>query len=501
VSAVAFSPDGKRLATAGSDDAVRLWDVATGKRELPGPGHAEPVQCVAFTPDGKGLISGDGLTVRLWDPARAVQLRQWETGPDKAEPLAVAPDGKTFAFCDARRAIRVREMAGDKDVWSVERVGFGVQSLAFSPDGRVLASADMYAAVRVRDAATGKELLQLPAQLKRYERENRVAFSPDGKLLACAAHARGIQVWDWRGGKLVRQVVEQEPFLWCVAFSPDGKYLAAGEARRQLRLWNLDTGKEHLRLEGAETEVQSAVFSPDGRLLATTSRIDRSVRLWEVASGQPVLRLRGHDGFVESVAFSPDGLRLASGSRDTSVLVWDLACHPAGEAARAGIAELWDRLEGADAAAAYRAVCGLSGRAGEAVPFLRTKLRPVPAVTPQRLEALIGELDADEFATRTRAVEELSDLGEAAEAALRAALLRQPPLEVRRRMEGLLERLERSVPAADLLRELRALAVLERAGTAEARALLAELARGNPGARLTREAKASLERLTKAAGR
>jgi hypothetical protein len=239
-------------------------------------------------------------------------------------------------------------------------------------------------------------------------------------------------------------------------------------------------------------------FSPDGRVVALGDT-DGTIRLCLTATGKELRRLRGHRSQITCLAFSADGKTLASGSWDTTALVWDVSglLERKGERpAELGARQLearWTDLAGDDAARAYRAIQELAAAPGQAVPFLNARLRPAPVVEPKQLAPLLADLDSDDFAVREKASAELEKLGAGVEPLVREALAGKPSPEVRRRLESLLEHLDAGSP--DRLRLLRALEALERAGGAEARRLLEELASGAPEAWLTRAAKASRERL------
>jgi hypothetical protein len=307
-----------------------------------------------------------------------------------------------------------------------------------------------------------------------------------------------IRCWDVGTGKPVRTFEGHQSGVVAIAYSPDGQFLASGSHDATLRVWDAATGKELRRFDGFHGTMESVAFSPDSKLLATGGDQFRTIHVWELATGKEVLQLKGHRGPVPSVAFAPGGRSLASGSQDGTALVWDLTGGPQRHRLSAAQGEaLWSDLANADAAVAYRAIWALAAAPREAVPFLREHLPPVPREESQRkrIARWIEELDAETFATRESASAELARLGEAAQPALREALVGNLSLEARRRVERLLQRLEERELPAEVLRAVRAVMVLEQIATPEARALLRELATAAPETRLTREAKAAVSRL------
>jgi WD40 repeat protein len=497
VEALAFAPDGKALATAGLEHVIHLWDPATGKRLLTHPAHDSTTYIVAFTPDGKRIASvGSDRIVRFWDPATGQELQALRGLQRWVCCAAFSPDGRTFA-AGGDGVIKLWEVATGKELraLSLDRANSEVLSLAFSPDGQTLASGSWEGGVtantvRLWDLQTGKELRRL--QEAKGHGFWAVRFTPDGKTLAVQGES-GLLL-DVATGQELRRFASRGG----LALSPNGRLLATGGEDNAVRLQDVSTGKEMTRFGQLGDERTHFAFTPDGRALtwAPGPGNDRAVRLWEVLSGQVRRQFEGHQGPVTAVALSPDGTRLVSASEDTTLLVWDLtgARKAAGLAPRELLA-LWADLGSEDAARAYTAVCTLSRAGDQGVPLVRERLRPAPVPDAGRVARLLADLNSEKFPVRDGARRELEQLGELVEAELRGALGGNPPLEVRRRIEGLLQRLSGPVTSPEQLRALRAVEVLERAGTPEARSALKALAAGAPAARLTQEAQAALGRL------
>jgi hypothetical protein len=231
-----------------------------------------------------------------------------------------------------------------------------------------------------------------------------------------------------------------------------------------------------------------------------------AIHLWSTAAGKPVGKLPGDGSRVTALTFSPDGGRLASGLANGTAVVWDVADLQRqvwAEVRRPGKrkpAALWADLASQDAVRAHQVLWDLVGQGDDAVRLLKEQLKPRAGVEAKRLQKLIADLDADGFADREAASKELERLGELAEPALRAAQKGRLSAEARRRIGVVLTHLDRKGPSAEQLRELRAVEVLERVGSKEARTLLTRLAEGAPEARLTQEAKEALKRLANQRG-
>jgi RNA polymerase sigma factor (sigma-70 family) len=526
VASVAFSPDGKTLASASWGHSVRLCDVATGEERLPLPSHHGYVGAVVFAADGQTLATyGADQTIRFWDAKTGILRRHFFGGQARGKAVAFARDGKSVALGDSQGRIHLLDASSGREIQQFGQHGKAiilvpwkpqnertVMSVAYSPDGKQLASCGIDGTVCVWETATGKSL----HEFKGHKAEvTSVAFSPDGTLVVSGSEDGTPRLWVLSTGTELHtlrsyyprenETVEGFPGgIETMAFSPDGRLLATGTVEPALRLWDVASGKLIHRFDASTAGSFIAVaFSPDGRMLAANNPRAPSILLWEVATWQERRRLFGDRGGVVSLCFSPDGRRLASGSKDGTALVWDVSGPT--QRAQLGSARLrtdeleslWAGLGASDAAKAYEALCTLFASPGQAVPFLRKQLQPAAAVEGQRIAQLIRELDDETFAVREKARMKLEKLGDLAEPALRTVLAKKPSLEVRLRGERLLERLQVKTLSEESLQAMRAIELLERIGTPEARQVLEGLAKGEPGARLTDEAQASLQRLAR----
>jgi WD40 repeat protein len=539
---VAFSSDGKTLAMVERHSpAFHLWDVATGKRKPEPPGHTGRPRGV-FSADGRHIFTSGGMdgTVHLWNTTAGNSLLQipsnrWVRG------LAVSADGrKLFSAYLFDDQLWVSDSASGEKLQGIklhdpDRPDTYQEpwSLILSADGKTLVAFSYYTPQKGRgpryqemlitgwDATTYKQLFRR----RRPGQEFWTAVSADARLLASNIPDPGsklpvdvgvigsgaMRLEDLATGAVLLTFPALEGQTYPLAFSPDGRLLASNNSnyRHQkegdptstpssLRLWETATAIEVLSLPFNHGQNRAA-FSPDGRLLAMTAP-KQEILVYDLAAGREANRFKDFGAEVAWLAFSPDGRRLASGLEDSTLLIWDVGSRPGqqnGELGAKDAAQAWTDLAGSNGPRAFRARWALAAAPDTAVSFLQKRLQPIQPAESKHLQRLIANLDDKRFPVRQEAQKELEQIGELAAPALKKALTEKSSLEVRQRIDGLLAKLRGPVTRPEMMRAVRAVAVLEDVATPQARKLLEALSEGAPEARLTQEAKTALTRLGK----
>lgn len=507
--ALAFSPDGKFLAGGTDNGWVRIWDVSTGKEVPSFAGHQNAVWSVAYVRDG-GLVSASlDSTVRFWNAKSGHEIKVLPRMADEARTVASSPNGKKIAAGGVDGVIRLVEWPSGKLI-RLLRGESGYTGLSFSPDGKILAADGIDGQIILWDTYTAKQLCRLKRPSKSNSANfNSLSFSPDGRLLATVTDSdSSIDIWEVSTKKFIRRMRghKDKDAITGVIFTPNGKELISAGRDRTIRLWNVQTGQERAQFPldpDHPPEITALALAPDGRVLASAEEgFDGIiVRVWEVASRREICHFHGHTDEITTLSFSPDGRYVASGSRDCTILIWDPFDLKRGrkqtthKITSKKLEELWLDLRDKDIRVAYHAIRDMTMASDEAVMFIRKRLSPVHANTPEELRKWLKELDSDDFKIRENAFSALEAAGEMAKPVLQAALTDRPSLELRLRVERLLKMLRNIQSSPTRLQQGRALSILELMRNRNAKETLAIIARGNPRAWLTQEAKASLRRL------
>jgi RNA polymerase sigma factor (sigma-70 family) len=551
---VIFSHDGRLLASGHGDGTLALWDGVSGKEIRRWRAHAFTTSSLDFAPDDKALVSGAVWECGplLWDVATGTEVQHFAGHQAPVDHLYFADNGRRIVTLGRDKRILEWDPASGRENerlrWPPELAHGALDKLALSPRGDVAASWGYYDdKVRLWDMATGKERRILGTFGNRNKESflEAMTFSPDGQQLAFAGINDGsVSVWDVAAGVERRKLEGLSKKVLSVTFSPDGEKIAAGSYSVQgggkIAVWDVSNGKTLLRLS-SRGRVDRLAFSPDGKMLASCAMMDAGPLLWDVATGRELRPLAGvpplYDvafspdgkwlagagadkdqkvhvwetmtglevrsfsghlgGGIMSVAFAPDGRTLASGGGDSSVLLWDLTgrmreghLRPV-KWTQPELEQRWRDLSSSDGPRALQALWDLVSSPEQAVSLLRDRVKPVQPADPRRVEQLLRDLDSEDFDTRSKATTELEKIAEGAEPALRMRLAERPALETRQRILQALE----AANSYDRIRMLRAVQILEYVATSEAKQLLGEFTKGLPEARLTREAKAALERV------
>ena len=328
VVAVAFSPDGKRVLTGGLDFITLLWDASSGMRvrHFQDEFDLDQVLSVAFSPNGREMLIAVGKATQMWEVASGKELRRLEGHAYRVTSVAFSRDGRYLLSGSASPETQTHlwDSETGKELRRFGQPNAWVMSAAFSADGRYVLTASPDHTAHLWDTASGREL-------RRFKGHNNVvtsvAFSPDGRSVLTGSMDQTVRLWDAASGQELRRFDGHTYWVTAVAFSPDGRTVLSGSADKTVRLWDASSGKELLRYTDTANPldmVSSVAFSADGRYVLAGSR-DSAARLWDAASGKLLRRFVGHAKSVTCVAFSADGRYVLTGSADATARLWDTA--------------------------------------------------------------------------------------------------------------------------------------------------------------------------------
>jgi WD40 repeat protein len=517
---LAFTPDGKLIAGIGGRDLqsergsyLRFWDTATGKEQNPRPGDLS--WATALSPDGRIVASAEpeSSMVYLWDSSTGSLLRRLATHGDRFASfnLVFSADGQTLTALQSTGHIESWNVADGFRKLSKRLKWHGSGIMHISPNATTAYTLEHVMLGIKPNVRLAHWAISTGGLVKQFDLGESSSFGP------FSASATSVVVGFRDGIGMVDLNTGLSPFLLpnsdsrpgqnCVYNpSPDFRLIAA--VRRpfssDLDVWEMASGKKVASI--SIPHINDVSILPDNRTVLATDR--GSVYAWDLATGNelgywqvPELAFGMPHGDSLRPMPSADSRRALTVLPNTTCLIWDLAelLKPkerlAGAPDSKQLALLWENLAGEDAKKAYIAIWKMAENQTASIAFLREHLHPAQPVDSARLRQLVRELDSREFKVRENATRQLSEAGQRAAWALNEALEKKPSLEVRRRLEDLLRRTFGPIQVPEMLRNLRAIAVLEQIGTQEACELLERVAHGTPHVLETAEAASALERL------
>lgn len=275
IRSIAFSPDGRLLATGFLYEGIKVWEVDSAVKVRALKGHTSRVNSLAFSPNNGWLASGSrDRTIRLWDIDAGRELRSLDRHDSEVRAVAFSPDGEWLASGGADGAARLWRAVTGNEVQTFMGHRHCVTSVAFAPAGEWLATGSLDAQVKLWDVATGREAQTFAGHTKGIE---SVAFSPDGRYLASGGADKVVRVWDMRSGREAKVLTGHWGVITSVAFSPNGDLVVAGSLGRTVRIWKLATGREIKTLWHPDISYNPVAFSPRGHWLAFANH---QVHLW-----------------------------------------------------------------------------------------------------------------------------------------------------------------------------------------------------------------------------
>ncbi len=321
VNAVAFSRDGTQVASASSDETVKIWNARTGQATHTLRGIlGGRVVSVAFSPDGARVASGGNARIKVWNAITGNQSFELKGSMDKS--VAFSPDGTRLATASWGREVKLWNATTGEEIATFRGHTREVTSVVFNPDGTKLASASEDQTIKLWDATTGNNAARTLSG--HTGNVTSVAFSPDGTRIASASADQTLKFWDAITGEELATLRGHTGPVTSVAFSPDGTRLASGGADKSVKLWDAITGSELRTIKGHSGSVNGVAFSPDGSRVVSASA-DATLKLWNADIGPEVLTLNGHSSSVNDIAFSRDSMRLVSAGRDARIVLWDVS--------------------------------------------------------------------------------------------------------------------------------------------------------------------------------
>ncbi|KAF2019219.1 WD40 repeat-like protein [Aaosphaeria arxii CBS 175.79] len=348
VNDLAFTPNGRQLASGAIEAEARLWDTTTLAPLAKLKGPANKISSVTISADGMLMAGGsDDTTVVIWDLNTHTILHTLREHSRWVNSVAFSPDGKLLASGSMDESVRVWNPENGEQLSVLESNSSCINAVAFSPDNSMIAAASVDQTVRLWNIKSEEIILLLDGHTGSV---NSVRFSPDGMRIVSGADDKTVRVWDTRSGSEIMVLEDHQRRVMTVAWSPDARTLATGSEDTTVRLWDADTGAGVAILKGHTSGINAVTFGPDSRTVASSS-FNEEVRLWNVLTGESIGKLTefpensspqdeaesvlrktstaeadvkslAHSGTVICAAFSPDGHLIGTGAQDNTVKIW-----------------------------------------------------------------------------------------------------------------------------------------------------------------------------------
>ena len=321
VTSVAFSPDGKMILSGSFDQTIKLWDAATGREIRTFNGHLSTVQAVAFSPDGKQIISGSyDSTIKLWDIVTGTEIKTFLGHTAGVFSVAFSPDGKQIISGSEsnQNNLKLWDVDSGQEIRTFSGHIYGVYSAKFSTDGKHIISGSQDNNIILWDVASGEKIREFSGHTNRV---NSVSFSLDGKKILSGSYDGSIKLWEVTSGQVINTFIGNLGSVSLVSFSPDEKFILFCSMSSVFRLLDAMDGQVINTFRG-RGGAGSGCFSPDGKQILTANQ--RAIVLWDVTSFDEIKYFSGNISSVNSISISSDGKYIISGSDDNAIKLWDI---------------------------------------------------------------------------------------------------------------------------------------------------------------------------------
>ncbi|MDR1174301.1 MAG: WD40 repeat domain-containing protein [Treponema sp.] len=325
INTVAYSPDGRRIATGSKDNTVKIWDVESGREIRTLSGHTNSVRAAGYSPDGRRIVSGSlDTSAKIWNAETGQEIRTLSGHSGGIRSVAYSPDGRRIVSGSIDKTVKIWNAETGQEIRALTGHNSSVYAVNYSPDGRRIISGSRDNTIKIWDAETGREIRSIAAFEGRIFTLD-IAWKPDGSRIAATGGNLLIREWNAETGQETKRITGQgsdDDGFSAVRYSPDGKQIIAGTYESGARIFDANTGRE-LRSLAMPGAVSAVTYSPDGRRILSGSG-DNTAKVWDADTGRELLSLGPMAAGVFRLAFSPDSTRLALSYLDRTIRIWDL---------------------------------------------------------------------------------------------------------------------------------------------------------------------------------